>query len=385
VIVHEESSDRLGWQRAASEPEAAPQLFAFYLPQFHSIPENDAWWGAGFTEWTNVARARPHFRGHAQPRFPTELGFYDLRVPDTRYAQAELARAHGISAFCYYHYWFGGRRLLERPFNDVLRSGEPDFPFLLCWANENWTRRWDGQDREILMAQNHSVEDDRAHLRSLASAFADPRYVRLGGKPVFLVYRTELLPDARRTADTWREEAHRVGIGELSLGRIESFVGGEDPRAIGFDFAVEFAPRWATLPSRYFGEGVSASLRRRHLRRDGYVKNVVYSYPELREAMTRQPDRHYPFFRCACPAWDNSPRRRVNATIFHGADPEIFRSWVQDLIAGRQQFAGAPAPVFINSWNEWGEGAQLEPCSVYGRRFLEAVKQAVVTGVGRAS
>src|SRR5262249_7643681 len=156
-------------------------------------------------------------------------------------------------------------------------------------------------------------------------------------------------------------------------------------RAIGFDFAVEFAPRWATLPSRYFGEGVSASLRRRRLRRDGYVRNVVYSYPELREAMTRQPDRHYPFFRCACPAWDNSPRRRVNATIFHGADPEIFRSWVQDLIAGRQQFAGAPAPVFINSWNEWGEGAQLEPCSVYGRRFLEAVKQAVVTGVGRAS
>src|SRR5579871_1642275 len=161
----------------------AARVFAFYLPQFHPIPENDAWWGNGFTEWTNVARSKPLFRGHYQPQLPADLGFYDLRLSETRQAQADLAREHGIFGFCYYHYWFSGRRVLQRPFDEVLTSGQPDFPFCLCWANENWTRSWDGRSSEVLMEQRYSDEDDLAHIRALAPALRDPRYIRIDGKP----------------------------------------------------------------------------------------------------------------------------------------------------------------------------------------------------------
>src|SRR5262245_7933162 len=191
------------------------RLIAVYLPQFHPIPENDRSWGKGFTEWTNVAQAKPMFRGHYQPHLPADLGFYDLRLPEARRAQADLAQAHGIHGFCYYHYWFHGRRLLERPFDEVLASGEPDFPFCLCWANEPWTRRWDGKDQEILMPQEYSDRDDLAHIRWLARAFQDRRYIRVDGRPMFLVYRASRLPDPARTAATWREEARRLGAGDL--------------------------------------------------------------------------------------------------------------------------------------------------------------------------
>ena len=352
-------------------------VIAFYLPQFHPIPENDAWWGKGFTEWTNVARAVPMFSGHLQPRLPADLGFYDLRVPETRAAQAEIARANGVTAFCYYHYWFGGRRLLERPFNEVLTSGEPDFPFMLCWANENWTRRWDGRDQEILIGQSHSIEDDRRHIGSLAPALSDKRYVRWDGKPVFLVYRTELLPDPSRTADVWREEAARLGIGEILLGRVESLTWDVDPRSIGFDFAVEFAPRWDLGFAPQLGNGIGRVLRRRGILRDGYARNRVFSYADLVEKMLDRRTPSYPLFRCACPSWDNSPRRRTGATLFHGATPAAFQHWVSELVVRRKTYLGRAAPLFINAWNEWAEGAQLEPCSIYGSEFLLALRAAL--------
>jgi lipopolysaccharide biosynthesis protein len=184
---------------SVSEPDV--RMIAFYLPQFHPIPENDGWWEKGFTEWSNVARSRPLFRGHHQPHVPADLGFYDLRLPETRAAQAAQARAHGVYGFCYYHYWFHGQRLLELPFESVLESGEPDFPFCVCWANESWSRRWMGEDRSVLIRQEYSVEDDHRHARWLARAAADSRYICVNGRPLFMIYRPGDLPDPKRTTD----------------------------------------------------------------------------------------------------------------------------------------------------------------------------------------
>src|SRR5262245_51865075 len=215
-----------------------PRVIAFYLPQYHPFPENDAWWGKGFTEWRNVTRARPQFPGHYQPHLPADLGFYDLRLPEIRVAQAELARQYGIDGFCYYHYWFNGKRLMERPFDEVLDSGRPDFPFCLCWPNENWNRAWDGHSREVIMAQSYSTEDHVRHARWLATAFRDPRYIRVDGRPLFLVYRATLIPEPRTMTAIFREEASKAGVGEIFLARVESQpVERGDPADLGFDAA----------------------------------------------------------------------------------------------------------------------------------------------------
>ena len=188
-----------------------PRAIAFHLPQFHPIPENDEWWGKGFTEWTNVVTAKPRFQGHYQPHLPADLGFYDLRLPEARAAQAELAASYGIHGFCYYHYWFNGRQVLERPVNEIWKSGEPEFPFCLCWANENWTRQWDGLKSDILLEQKYSPSDDLAHIRSLIPIFQDRRYIRILDRPLFLVYRAKQLPEPEKTTDIWRKEAERAG------------------------------------------------------------------------------------------------------------------------------------------------------------------------------
>ena len=363
----------------------ALRLLAFYLPQFHPIPENDRWWGQGFTEWTNVAKARPLFRSHHQPHLPADLGFYDLRVPEVRQAQADMARQYGISGFCYYHYWFHGRRLLNRPFDEVLTSGRPDFPFCLCWANENWTRSWDGKDREVLLAQHHSAEDDRAHIEYLLQAFQDMRYVRIDGRPLFLVYRTELLPDPARTAEIWRQGAHAAGIGDLYLARVESLGSDTDPRAIGFDAAVEFAPDWRRLPTPMFRRGRWDPLARvwHRLHRRGLVPKVhsnhlLYSYEALLGRMLDKPQAPYKRFRCVTPRWDNSARRETNAAIFYGSTPKLYGRWLRAAIRNTlDTFEGDERIVFVNAWNEWAEGNHLEPDQLWGRSYLEATAEAV--------
>ena len=312
------------------------RLIAFYLPQFHPIPENEQWWSPGFTEWTNVTRARPQFKGHQQPHLPADLGFYDLRLPDTRWAQADLAREYGITGFCYYHYWFMGRRLLERPFNEVLASGEPDLPFCLCWANEHWTRTWDGLERSVLMDQSYSVEDDLTHIRWLCSAFRDPRYIRVEGRPLFLIYRAGNLPNSVRTTSIWREEAIRQSVGELFLCRVESFPmdKGVDPHATGFDAAVEFVPDPAFMGHRIGPTGyrqLDRVLRKGRIAW-GYEVNNVHAYETLARRALAKPQCGYEQFRCVTPSWDNSARRASGATIMVGSSPKLYREWLEGIV-----------------------------------------------------
>lgn len=359
------------------EDRSGLRCVAFHLPQFHPIPENDAWWGEGFTEWTNVAAARPVVPGHQQPHLPADLGFYDLRLPETRAAQAALAREHGVDAFCYYHYWFTGRRVLQRPVDEIVVSGEPDFPFCLCWANEDWTRAWDGRSGQVLLQQQYSDADDLAHIRHLLPVLADRRYLRVAGRPVLLVYRTELMPDPRRTAELWRNEAVRAGLGDLYLARVESFVADLDPAAIGFDAAVEFAPDWrrvrASLPSRMRKLAAGAGLQPR-----GYREHRFADYGDLVAAMLAKRDPGYRRIRCVTPGFDNSPRRRRDALILVNGTPQAYGDWLEQVL---QAEAAGSAPddeklVFVNAWNEWAEGNHLEPCQRWGLAYLEAHAEA---------
>jgi lipopolysaccharide biosynthesis protein len=364
----------------AADARALPaRLIAFYLPQYHPIPENDSWWGKGFTDWTNVARARPVFGGHYQPHLPAELGFYDLRVPEVRAAQAELARSHGIHGFCYYHYWFGGRRLLERPFQEVLSSGAPDFPFCLCWANENWTRVWDGGESEILVRQEYSAPSDLEHVRWLARAFSDRRYIRVAGRPLFLVYRVSSLPEPRRTADLWRDEAVRLGIGELFLCAVESFESEHGAcTAWGFDAAVEFAPDWTQL-GPVEGRGRLHRLARRFGQAAGYFENQIHSYPQLVSNMLAKTTPAYLRFPGVTPGWDNTARRKTAAVILHDSTPWEYEHWLATTLRRLQNRPLEQRICFVNAWNEWAEGNHLEPCQRWGRAYLEATRRALAS------
>jgi glycosyltransferase involved in cell wall biosynthesis len=336
------------------------RILAFYLPQFHPIPENDRWWGAGFTEWRNVVKGRPLFEGHEQPLLPSELGYYDLRVPEVRAAQADLARQGGIDGFCYYHYWFNGTRLLHRPLDEILETGRPDFPFCLCWANENWTRAWDGLDRDVLIAQRYSGEDDRRHLQWLARPLSDPRYIRVDDKALLLVYRVSQLPSPASTAMTWRDEAHRLGLGDLFLVSVESLRHDRvDPTRIGFDATVEFQPDWLDLGEPLFTVDPG---------------NEVYSYETLvKRALAKRP-AGYRQFPCVTPGWDNTSRRRQHARIFTGSSPDLYERWLRGALERAHRSSREPL-VFVNAWNEWAEGACLEPSERWGRQYLEATRR----------
>lgn len=358
------------------------RTIAFYLPQYHPIPENDEWWGRGYTEWNRVATARPQFRGHRMPDLPGELGFYDLRLPEARHAQAELAREHGVDAFCYYHYWFEGKRLLERPLTEVLASGEPALPFLICWANEPWTRAWDGFSSDVLMAQKDHAEDWVRHGRALLEMAADPRYVRVAGRPLVLVYRASRLTEPQGLTDTWRRLFTESGLPEPFLCRVESFVDERgDPRALGFDGAVEFQPDWAAIELPRTPQGVLARAGRssRSLR-VARARHRVIPYDALVEAAKAKPRPAYPWWRCVTPGWDNTARRARKATIIHGETPDRYRDWVEWAATDARTAAGVSAPLlFVNAWNEWSEGCHLEPSTTEGRSYLEAHR----TGVGR--
>jgi lipopolysaccharide biosynthesis protein len=358
-----------------------PRLIAFYLPQFHPTPENDLWWGKGFTEWVNVAKAQPLFIGHYQPHLPADLGFYDLRLAETRQAQANLAGQYGISGFCYYHYWFNNKRLLGRVLDEVLVSGKPDFPFCLCWANEDWTRTWDGRSSDILIEQQYSLEDDRQHIDWLVRVFQDPRYIRIEGRPLFLVYRAGMLPDALRTTTVWREQARNQGIGELYLCRVESFAEEHsDPVQLGFDAAVEFQPDWSNLGPALRSTIVWKVLQKFGLTNQAYRKNGIYQYGSIRERMAKRQQPTYKRLPCVTPAWDNSPRRKTNAIILHDSTPKKYQDWLMAAIIQATSLPENERIVFINAWNEWAEGNHLEPDLKYGHAYLKATRQAIENG-----
>jgi lipopolysaccharide biosynthesis protein len=344
-----------------------PRFIAFYLPQYHPIPENDRWWGKDFTEWTNVVKGIPLFEGHYQPHVPADLGYYDLCDPVVRERQAELARAYGVYGFCYYYYWFNGKRLLETPLNEVLRLSQPDFPFCVCWANEPWTRNWDGKHTEILMPQEHTNETDERFILDLLPVLRDERYIRINGRPLVLIYRTELLPDIRRTALVWREVASKNNI-DLYLCRVESFAR-EDLASINFDASCEFPPNISGI--------LPGDTSKMSFGPDAFEGNL-YDYRKLVELMLHRPDAPYRRFRGVTPSWDNTARMRSRASVFLNSSPDLFRHWLTEVTRRTvTTLQGEEQIVFINAWNEWAEGCHLEPDRRYGRAYLEACKAAL--------
>lgn len=341
-------------------------VVAFYLPQFHPIPENDAWWGEGFTEWHNVTRALPQFEGHAQPRLPAELGFYDLRLANTMRQQMQLAHAYGIGAFCSYFYWFAGKTLLETPLEQWLADATLELPLCLCWANENWSRRWDGRANDILISQQHSPADDLAFIEHVSRYLTDARYLRVDGKPLLLVYRPGLLPDPKATAMRWRDWCRTNCVGEIQLAYVQSF-DRVDPRDIGFDAAVEFPPNNVSL------EPITAS---KQLINPGY-RGDIYDWRELARQCMAQPDPDYPRYPGVNPGWDNEPRRSGRGRVFAHASPRGYRDWLGlAIIASKRRFPTQPM-VFVNAWNEWAEGAVLEPDTRLGHAWLQATRDAL--------
>ena len=350
-----------------------PRFVAFYLPQFHPIPENDAWWGKGFTEWTNVAKAKPLFKGHYQPHIPADLGFYDLRTTETRLAQAVMAKEYGIEAFCYYHYWFGGKRLLQRPFDDVLKTSVPDFPFCLCWANETWTGIWHGAQNRVLIEQTYSNHDDQVHFDYLLKAFSDKRYLLVDGKPIFLVYQPLQLPNPNKFTDSWREMALVAGLKGLFIVGIHS-PGDWIPMKSGFDACVN--PKFPAIRQH--------PISKRHFIK--YLINkyewltgkpTIFPYGKLMESLFDNVDIINHKYPCLVPNWDNTPRSGSRGLVLHGSTPELFKMQIGKALDLTSKLNSERRLIFIKSWNEWAEGNHLEPDLKFGTKYLNVIRESI--------
>lgn len=381
------------------------RIIALYLPQFHPIPENDRWWGPGFTEWTNVAKSKPLFRGHVQPRIPADLGFYDLRLAETREQQAILAREAGIEGFCYYHYWFGGgRQLLERPFNEVVASGKPDFPFCICWANHTWSNKtWNRksamQQDTVLMEQTYpGTEDDIAHFKSLLPAFRDSRYMTVDGKLIFVIYDPLKFINIERFIETWRKLAeknglpgfHFVGMTPSTLTFRVAADGSrqrvmpnlkssakifKDVLDLGFDSVNSFGKRRGEM----LYEGKWKNLAKTILRHIGLLTGSIrYDYERTVRNYFAPEDSWENVYPTILPQWDRTPRVSSWDGVYVNATPEKFEQHIRqalDLIKNKEP---EHRILFLKSWNEWGEGNYVEPDLQWGHGFLDAIHRAVV-------
>jgi hypothetical protein len=348
------------------------KLLAFYLPQYHPIPENDEWWGKGFTEWTNVLKAKPLFRDHHQPNLPGELGFYDLRVPEVREAQAELAKTHGIDGFCYWHYWFGnGKQLLERPFHEVLKSGKPDFPFCLAWANQSWTGIWHGLKDQILIEQIYPGDADYiAHFYHVLPAFQDKRYIKINNKPLFVVYIPDRLPNPLSFTSLWNELAIKNGFAGMYFIGIHQLYW--DHKQDGFDEKTIQQPGQIIDVFKAERSPQSLPLLSRLMKKKG---PEVFNYKELVDTYDFRKFADQDFIPTILPNWDNTPRSKYAGWVFQGSTPELFKRHLEngiDYVINKQS---GEKIIFIKSWNEWAEGNYLEPDARWGRSYLDAVKQ----------
>lgn len=365
-----------------NQPKA--RVLAYYLPQFHPIPENDEWWGKGFTEWTNVGKAKPLFPGHYQPHVPADLGYYDLRVPETREAQAQLAREYGVEGFVYWHYWFGnGKRLLERPFNEVLASGKPDFPFALAWANETWKGFWFGEDgsRNALIEQTYPGDDDYInHFYAVLPAFKDKRYITCDGKPIFIIYIPEQMPDMRHFISLWQDLANQNGLKgicfiahqrkRLDKEMVQKSL--DDRLREGFD-AINVLNSW--LPF------TRMPLWNRFLRKYFYKHENFRLVPDLRpyspELFRCAMDDDERVFPTVMPDWDHTPRTGKKGIVLYGSTPEKFGGIVGQIVEDVSCKPFEKRFIFIKSWNEWAEGNYMEPDLKWGHQYLKSLRDAV--------
>lgn len=357
------------------------KAIAFYLPQYHTIPENDEWWGKGFTEWTNAKKATPLFSNHYQPHVPhPDIGYYDLSDARVAKKQADMAHEYGLYGFCYYYYWFNGKKLLNKPIENMLESQEINLPFCISWANENWTRTWDGLEKHVLMPQDHTEEHDAQFIDDVLPILKDKRYITIEEKPVLVIYRTSLFPDIAKTAALWRKKAKAAGLKDLYLVRVEGLEESVDPNSIGFDAAIEFAPDWrmATMP---LGDNVDI---RKHYNKQilnlATTKPVVRDYDLTMNRMVTRDDPGYKLFRGVFPAWDNTARKGKGGTVFVSSGPEKFKYFLTRQIENtinNEKINSEEKLIFINAWNEWGEGCHLEPDQKYGYKYLEAIKDTI--------
>lgn len=357
------------YKREASDPK----LIAYYLPQMHPTPENDAWWGRGVTEWNNVSRAVPQYVGHYQPRLPGELGFYDLRLKDNLQRQIELAKMYGIYGFSWYYYWFDGKRLLERPLDMFLNDSSLAFPFCLCWANESWTKGFFGSSKEIIMKQSETEESYRNFIHDTIKYLKDDRYITVQGKKLLIVYKPHSVPNCKNVLEYWRKYCLQNGVGELYI--LGCWTGDEknDVLDLGFDAETEFQPG-SLYPYNGKINQELAFVNKQFI-------GEVYSYSRIvQEKFYRKNFKKEKMYNAVMPMWDNTPRRNNQGNrIFHGSTPGLYEIWLKDVIDHYQKECELDEKlIFINAWNEWGEGAYLEPDRFYGYAYLEATKMALI-------
>lgn len=352
-----------------------PRLVAIYLPQFHPIPENDIAWGKGFTEWTNVSSGQPRFVGHQQPILPSDLGFYDLRYEEKMHEQIELAKKYGIYGFQFYYYWFSGKKVMDGPLNYFLRHKEWDFNFSICWANENWTKRWDGRDDDIIIAQDYLDEDPLEFIKDVSEILNDKRYIKYQGKPILTVYRTSHMKDPKRYAMIWRDYFKKQFAKELYLISCMSF-DDKDPTEFGFDAAMDFAPLSAFFKSKYFPEKQYPYITIEDKLLDVNFDGVVADYRTIATTPTLINCYDFKTFGCVTPSWDNDARKNGKGFVFQNSSPDLYANWLDNTLKAYTKKEEQPI-VFLNAWNEWAEGAVLEPTKHLGYAVLNRTAEVL--------